>query len=362
VCFEPRNSGRVLGPGIFDFGTSTGLCQIGIEKDTMRNKSMFLIIACVCGAVAAVGASQLIQGQGTSTVQSTEIFVAAREIGEATKLTADMVTLEPWPADRVPQGATNDLTLLEGKIANQRFYAGEPVMLAKLTEDGDQLNARIPDGFSVVSMAADGAKSVGNLVRPGDRVNVMAWFSKSEQIPETGVRTVLRGVKVFAVDGRTTRSAKSGETEQASAPSTVSLLIYKSDEEAWTYASELGRIRLSLSGPDDTADTQETRQAGENFLAWLRDHHKEAAPEMVSTVSAPEPPRAGFKMLKLHGGHWTEYEVPAGNSPPVITASSDPGAKGSITNNGTALTGADSPFFGPSDPVVQEQTDVPMQN
>ncbi len=328
----------------------------------MRNKSMFLIIACVCGAVAAVGASQLIQGQSTSPVQTTEIFVAAREIGEATKLTADMMTLEPWPADRVPQGATNDLKLLEGKIASQRFFAGEPVMLAKLIDDGEQLNARIPDGFSVVSMAADGAKSVGNLVRPGDRVNVMAWFSKSDQIPETGVRTVLRGVKVFAVDGRTTRSTKSNESESANSPSTVSLLIYKSDEEAWTYASELGRIRLSLSGPDDTADTLETRQAGEQFLDWLRAHQAGPRQEVAETTSVAEPHRAGFKMLKLHGEHWTEYEVPAGNSPPVITATSDPGSQSAIKSAGTALTGGDSPFFEPTQPVAFERAGVPMQD
>jgi pilus assembly protein CpaB len=222
------------------------------------------------------------------------------------------------------------------------------------------LNANIPDGFSVVSMAADGAKSVGNLVRPGDRVNVMAWFSKSDQIPETGVRTVLRGVKVFAVDGRTTRSSKPSEQEQASGPNTVSLLIYKSDEEAWTYASELGRIRLSLSSPDDTVDSPETRMAGENFLTWLREH--QAGPKPVPAAPEPEAPKAGFKMLKLHGGHWTEYEVPAGNSPPVITATSDPGAQDAIKTTGTALTGASSPFFEPSEPAAPNQPGIPMQD
>lgn len=320
----------------------------------MRNKSMFLIIACVCGAVAAVGASQLIQGQSTGQSQTIEIFIAAREIEESTTLTADMMTLEPWPADRVPNGATNDLTLLEGKVSSQRFFAGEPVMLAKLVEDGEQLNARIPEGFSVVSMAADEAKSVGSLVRPGDRVNVMAWFSKSDQIPETGVRSVLRGVKVFAVDGRTARSAKASETESTSSPNTVSLLIYKADEEAWTYASELGRIRLSLSGPDDTADTMETRQAGEQFLEWLRAHQEVPAPQVAVAAPVAEPKVAGFKMLKLHGEHWTEYEVSAGNAPPVITATSDPGSQSAIKPTGTTLTGGESPFFEPIVPVAPD--------
>jgi len=337
----------------------------------MRNKSMFLIIACVCGAIAAVGASQLIQGQGPASVQTVEVFVAAREIDEAVKLTADMVTLESWPADRVPTGATNDLTQLEGKIVAQRLFAGEPIMLPKLIEEGELFNARIPEGFSVVSMAADGAKSVGSLVRPGDRVNVMAYFTKSAQIPETGVRTVLRGVKVFAVDGRTNRVAKATEAElvSGSGPSTVSLLIYKTDEEAWTYASELGKMRLSLSGPDDTADTLETRQAGESFLRWLRERQAVPKEVVVEKVEAPVK-REGFKMLKLHGSHWTEYEIPSGNSPPVMTGSSDPSAKESLkdlNNSSSNLNGPQSPFYQqpPAEAapeVVPEEVDFTPEN
>lgn len=331
----------------------------------MRNKSVFLIIACVCGAVAAVGASQLIQGQGTATAPTTEIFVAAREIAESTQLTADMVTLEQWPTDRVPQGTTNDLSQLEGKVAGQRFFAGEPVMLAKLSGDGDQSGARIPDGFSVVSLPADAAKSIGNLVRPGDRVNVMAWFSKSDQIPETGVKTILRGVKVYAVDGRTSRVTKAAENEPTVNPSSVSLLIYKQDEEAWAYASELGRIRLSLSGPDDTADTDEIRLAGMQFLKWMRDYQTRPT-KVTSPVTAPaEPAKTGFKMLKLHGEHWTEYEIAEGASLPQVTATSvgvsaGQGASQQPAQSATSgLNGPISPFFEPIDTSAQDRTAIP---
>jgi hypothetical protein len=117
-----------------------------------------------------------------------------------------------------------------------------------------------------------------------------------------------------------------------------------------------------LSGPDDTADTKETRQAGEQFLAWLRTHQTAPPAEVVVTPTAVEPPRAGFKMLKLHGEHWTEYEVPAGNSPPVITATSVTGAQGGSKNTGNVLTGGDSPFFEPTDPIVPGREEVPMQD
>lgn len=317
----------------------------------MRAKSLFLLVACACGMVAAVGASQLIQGQGVQPrAQMTDIFVAARVIEPSERITAGMMTLQSWPADRIPSGATNDLALLEGKYAGQRFFAGEPMMMAKIVETASAVSVQIPEGFSVVSMRADAASSVASLVRPGDRVNVMAYFTKSDQIPETGIRTVLRGVKVFAVDGRTNRTS---ETEPNRHPSTVSLLIQRGDEEAWALASELGKLRLSLSGPADEADSEQANHSGSSFLNWIEDHQRARqlaemlpvaapvepavvppveAPVVVpieTPVAAPVPPPAagppGFRMLKLHGGNWTEYEIPAGNAPAIITGSSASG-------------------------------------
>jgi len=323
----------------------------------MRAKSLFLLVACGCGMVAAVGASQLIQGPGAPAVaKTTDIFVAARVIEPSERITAGMMTLQAWPADRIPSGATNDLALLEGKYAGQRFFAGEPMMLAKIAAAASAVSVQIPDGFSVVSMRADAATSVAGLVRPGDRVNVLAYFTKSEQIPETGIRTVLRAVKVFAVDGQTNRL---NETETHRSPSTVSLLIQREDEEAWALASELGKIRLSLSGPADEAAHDQANRSGSNFLNWIEEHQRAkqlaemmpvatavepavAEPVVVpvappaaipfeTPVAAPVPPPApqppGFKMLKLHGGNWTEYEIPAGKSSVIITGSSDSGAR-----------------------------------
>ncbi|MGV3483131.1 MAG: Flp pilus assembly protein CpaB, partial [Planctomycetaceae bacterium] len=237
----------------------------------MRSKSMFLMIACVCGAIAAVGASQLMQAQGTATTtaEMAEIFVATRVINESEEIKADMMSLEAWPADKVPPGSTSDLANVEGKFAAQKLYPGEPIISEKLIDEATNITVAIPQGFSVVSMKADAASSVANLVRPGDRVNVMAYFTKSELIPETGVRTVLTGVKVFAVDGRTAREP---ETTSSSAANTVSLLIDKADEEAWTLASELGKIRLSLGRPAENGSVEAGESGGQAFLKWMRDY------------------------------------------------------------------------------------------
>ncbi len=334
----------------------------------MRSKSMFLMIACVCGAIAAVGASQLMQAQGTATaaVESVEVLVATRDINEAEEIKAGMISLESWPVNKVPQSATNDLSKVEGRFAAQKIYGGEPIINEKLMNEATDFTVAIPRGFSVVSMKADAASSVANLVRPGDRVNVMAYFTKSDLIPETGVRTVLSGVKVFAVDGRTARETES--TTASAAANTVSLLIDKSDEEAWTLASELGRVRLSLGRPAENGSVEAGENGGQAFLKWMADYQsaqdKQAADNKLVNPSASTASSAsnkkrpeGFRMLKLHGGEWTEYEFIDGKQTPLIKATSSSPDSGSIEDTSeetekpsefSYLNGSQSPFFDPT--------------
>jgi pilus assembly protein CpaB len=179
-------------------------------------------------------------------------------------------------------------------------------------------------------------------------------------VPETGVRTILTGVKVFAVDGRTTREERTSEAYSAS---TVSLLIDKKDEEAWTFASELGRIRLSLGRPSESGSQEAEESGGRAFLKWLSDYQtlqEKNAPDSKSnsqlSSTASSPKASGFRMLKLHGGEWTEYEFIDGKQTPVIKATSvsgdSAGGEASTPTEPTSdysyLNGSDSPFFEPS--------------
>ncbi|TWU23151.1 SAF domain protein [Novipirellula galeiformis] len=353
----------------------------------MRNKSLILLLACVCGTIAAVGISQWMQARGTTgeAAPKFDIFVAAKAIDIGEQVTAEMIRLEPWPADRIPEGAVGDLALLDGKYARQKFYAGEPVMPVKLM---DTNTATAPKGYSVVAMRADAENSISNLVQPGDRVNVMAFFTKSELIPRTMTKTVLSGVRIFAIDGNTDRQEDDAKPTTAR---TIQLAIRSEDVDAWTYANELGKIRLSLGNPGDYEEPSSEggpSKAGKDFLKWLADHQaaqdrrrEEKVEPVVPTstpvaVAAPKKPKEGFKMLKMVEGRMIEYWI-APNSVPVVM--SDSGATGGVagestdaesTSSATAtqsdegaagkrstvspgdyshLNGADSPFFEPNE-------------
>jgi pilus assembly protein CpaB len=334
----------------------------------MRNKSIYLLLACVCGTVAAILASQWLKAQASNQGpgSTTEIFVAAVAIDVGEKITPEKIQLEQWPADKVPQGSSGELNILEGKYAKQRFYVGEAIMPVKLMEENW---TTVPKGFKVVAMKASDV-SIANLVQPGDRVDVMAYFTKSELIPRSVTKTVLRGVRVYALDGDTER--KVGE-DRPKTLRTIQLLIHDKDAEAWTYANELGNIRLSLGSDDDYSNEDGSNEAGQEFLTWLEEHRRNQeaalASQQVQTsdeeVVAPIQEEEGFSMIKMVEGRLMEYWIVPGKLPvlrgEVGKTSSKSDALPKIESNpvrqtGTTtedefgyLNGSESPFFESSD-------------
>lgn len=349
----------------------------------MRNKSLYLLVACVCGTIAAILASQWLKVQaGQSQGKSVEIFVTTVAIDVGEEITPEKVRLEEWPADRVPPGSSGSLSELEGKYAKQRFYVGEAIMPVKLMDDNW---TTVPKGFRVVAMKASGV-SIANLVQPGDRVDVMAYFTKSELIPREMTKTVLMGVRVYALDGDTHRKVGDERPKQLR---NIQLLIHENDAEAWTYANELGKIRLSLGSDADYRTGDGSNQAGQEFLTWLEDHRKlqeekaaeeerqraEMAASRNQKPAMAEPTRQvaqkdkdGFSMFKMVEGQMYEYWIVPGKLPVLVGevgGEEEPSESGSHSGDVTAspeadetneddpysyLNGEDSPFYQPPAP------------
>ena len=67
----------------------------------MRNKSLFLLVACVCGTIAAIGVSQWMEAnQDNGQGQTVPVLVATVDIDKAEEITADKIKLEQWPAGK----------------------------------------------------------------------------------------------------------------------------------------------------------------------------------------------------------------------------------------------------------------------
>jgi len=211
---------------------------------------VLVVVALGCGLVAAVGVFQQMDTSAAPQVQSLNVVVAAKEISINEALSEENIAVVEWPGDQVPQGVISDPVDLEGMYARARLYPGEPILQNKVMDDSAAgSSVRIPEGYRAVSVKVSLDSSVSNLIEPGDRVDVIAVIRSSRENPTAMAKTILTGVRVFAVNSDIVRSLdfdKSPEEARA-----VSLLLTPDQAEKLMMANELGTIKLAMRSPDD---------------------------------------------------------------------------------------------------------------
>lgn len=217
----------------------------------MRVKSLVLIfIALGCGLVASIGISQVMQRETAAPgIEMEPILVALTDIDIGTRLDAQNVRLEDWPKAKIPPGAIRRLEDVKDKFANVRFFKGEPLNVHKISDTLKNIAVQVPPGYRAMPVKVD-EDTVMKAVSPGDRVDVMVFLRRNGQdIRETGTYTILKNVRVFAVNTNTERSTD-GKGE-ATNFRTISLLVKPEHARELAVAAQMGKILLTLRRPDE---------------------------------------------------------------------------------------------------------------
>ena len=119
------------------------------------------------------------------------------------------------------------------------------------------LNANIKPGMRAKAIAVDSISSLSYLVRPDDRVDVIGTFRfpemRGEKDWDTITLTILQNVRVIATGSQWGRKADTSETRRRSY-SSVTLELSPSDVEIVEFASQKGRLSLSLRNNEDAAE------------------------------------------------------------------------------------------------------------
>ncbi len=221
----------------------------------MQPKSLLLLILALgCGLVAAIGITQVMANrnggeQAAANMQS--IFVALDDIPMGTLIDAQLVKLEEWPTDKIPEGALSRYDEIEGRRPMTRIFAGEALLDAKLLKKGEGNIASdlIPKGYRVVPVKVNEESGGAAMILPGDRVDLIVYVRQGKDVRQTMTKTILQDIKIFAVDDVwTMEQTEGGQTIRAK---TISLLLTPKQTERVMMATELGRIRLALRSPED---------------------------------------------------------------------------------------------------------------
>ncbi len=124
------------------------------------------------------------------------------------------------------------------------------------------LNANIKNGMRAKAIAVDSISSLSYLIRPDDRVDIIGTFRfpemRGEKDWDTITLTILQNVRVIATGNQWGRKLATQETRRRSY-SSVTLELSPSDVEIVEFASQKGRLSLSLRNNEDAAEVNDLK-------------------------------------------------------------------------------------------------------
>jgi pilus assembly protein CpaB len=337
----------------------------------MRNKTLVLLLAGICGTVAAVGIGQWMQANtGSPKMETAEILVITKAINAEDKITADQLRLERWPKDKVPKGASADLKKFEGRYAKMPLFPGEAIVDVKLMDSVE--DDVVPDGYTVLNLPVRNGAAV-NLLEPGKKVTVTGFFERGDQFLETFSVDVLRGIRIYSIDGI---KKFTEDNPRPKSPRNIQLLIRKADQTAFEFAKRTGDVELVLGSTgtvEEDLPAEEVSTLAQKFLAKIEEQQERArAAQTVEATKTQEPvvpvatvtpvatvetPKKAFVMEKYVNGRVVRYEFAEDGTMQKLGDSEAESTQPSSANSnaGTApgntdalIQGAESPFFMPS--------------
>lgn len=219
----------------------------------MRNRVFaVLALAVLAGGTLAYGTYNFMQNAPaqTGTMQTQPVVVAAANLPLGSALKKDDLQVIAFPAGAAPEGSFSAPEEIVGRGLIVPIVKNEPILGAKLasTEAGTGLPPVIPEGMRAVSVRVNEVVGVAGYVLPGNRVDVVATASPTENRADTTSKVVLSNVQVLTAGTRLEQGQEDTKPVQVTV---VTLLVNPEQAERLALASTEGKIQLALRNPLD---------------------------------------------------------------------------------------------------------------
>ncbi len=205
--------------------------------------SGIIVVALVLGLVTAYLAWRYFTDlQKSSRENWVDVVVAAADIPARTEVTREKLQITRYPKEHLAPDAVTKLEDAEGRVALDRIRAKDQIRAAALAKKGETpgLVYNIPPGKRAIAIGVDEIKGVGNMIKPGDRVDIIATLTDPLARMET-TQTILQNIGVLAVDkGRTDAQEGGGAT------TSITIAVPPEEAERVTAADRIGTLRVML--------------------------------------------------------------------------------------------------------------------
>jgi pilus assembly protein CpaB len=251
------------------------------------NNTVVLVLAVVCGGLAAFLARQWLESRARLTVASERqgtIVVAASPLAFGAEITDNSVAEIPWAASSLPEGAfATKLELFKDgrRVVLASLDRNEPVLRSKITGPGQRgsLSSLLQEGTRAVTVRVDDVRGVAGFILPGDFVDVVLIRAEEGSRHENYSEILLQQTKVLAVD-----QLASERQEQPTVAKAVTLEVTPEQAQKVLLATNIGKLSLILRQPGEK-NSQPGRRVTERDLG-------DGGPKPVIAAPTIAPPAA----------------------------------------------------------------------
>jgi pilus assembly protein CpaB len=275
-----------------------------------------LAIAILAGGGLAYGTYNFMQQNQSVKAANTPtqaVVVAAADLQLGSELKKEDVTVVQFPAGKTPEGTFANPQEVIGRGLIVPIVKNEPILKAKLAskEAGAGLPPVIPEGMRAVSVRVNEVVGVAGYVLPGNRVDVVATASPTDQHQDTTSKVVLSNVQVLTAG---TRMETQGDQSKPVQVTVVTLLVYPDQAERLALASTEGKIQLALRNPLDqgappTPGIKTAGLLGTGAASKVQQSASVARPRAAQPVTQTVPPAPALPTVEVIRGDKRATEV-----------------------------------------------------
>lgn len=174
-------------------------------KKMRRRLFIFSIIFAMMSAGAAYGYLASLDDTPEVKAETFTILAAVEYIPARTKITGEMVKKVEIPFESESDQFLNDLGSIVGLYAKNGIFEDSQFHIDNLMQGKDEeLSVKITGNMRAMSIGVSGNSGVANLIKPGDRVDVVMFLPELKQnqvvVRPDIVKIILQNLEVLAVD------------------------------------------------------------------------------------------------------------------------------------------------------------------
>lgn len=193
----------------------------------MRSNKLIVIIGMVFALLAAFMAYYLINSAQKAALnqQYIQVATAIQDIPANTAITAPMLEMKSFPKDLQTGKEITDVNNAVGRISPVAVSKGEYLLENRLIKPGEgenRLSYKVPVGMRAMSIPVNEVTGVSNMIKIGDRVDIVGVVAVANAAPEPRSLLILQNIEVLAVGSMFKETAA---PEQNAAAATVTVAV-----------------------------------------------------------------------------------------------------------------------------------------